>query len=231
MRIIAFLLALGAVAAPAHAQDERRYSVTDFDKVRIDGGFRVEMVTDRSPFAIASGPYAAIEGVKVRVEGRTLIVSANRDNWAGTAEQRRQPVVIRIGGHDLKKAYVNGSGYLSVDRVEGASFSLSVQGTGRATVEEIEVDSFDLLLNGAASARVGGDVEDSKIALLGLSALDADTFDTDRLDLVVDGPGRVTLGRAGDAKVRASGTGEVTLGGRPTCTLNLMGAPVVAGCK
>jgi hypothetical protein len=70
MKTAAFALLLLAplMAAPAHAA-ERGYSVTDFDRIRIDGPYRVTLTTGRSPGARAVGAQAAIEGVAVEVQG------------------------------------------------------------------------------------------------------------------------------------------------------------------
>ena len=46
IRIIALSLALLAFAAPASAAD-RRYSVTDFDRVIVEGAYQVHLVVSR----------------------------------------------------------------------------------------------------------------------------------------------------------------------------------------
>ena len=71
------------LAAPAIAA-ERHYSVTSFDRIRIDGGYRVTLATGVAPFATASGNQAALDGVTIDVQGRTLIVHADRAAWGVT---------------------------------------------------------------------------------------------------------------------------------------------------
>ena len=230
MRIIALFFAALALAAPAQAE-ERRFTVTDFDKVRLDGGFSVEMVTDRSPFAIAEGNPAAVDGVRMRVEGRTLIISANRSNWSGNARDRGQPVAIRIGTHNVRQVWVNGAGMIAIDKVKGPSFGLAIQGAGRATVGNVIVEELEVALNGAASAEVAGDVEDATLIVRGMSMLTAPGLESDRAVLGVDGPSVVRLGPAREARIDAIGTGNISLAGRPNCELRLVGAPTVTGCR
>ena len=77
MRIaLAFFVAV-AVASPATAAD-RNYSVTSFDRIRVEGPYSVNVTTNVAPFARASGDLRAIDRVSLRVEGRTLYVRANR---------------------------------------------------------------------------------------------------------------------------------------------------------
>ncbi|WP_265587265.1 GIN domain-containing protein [Sphingomicrobium arenosum] len=231
MRIIALSL-LAILAMPAAAQaEERRYSVTDYNQLRIDGGFRIQLETDRSPFAVAEGNSAALDGVRIRVEGRTLIVSANRSNWSGNERDRAQPVTIRLGAHRLERLWVNGSGLIEVDSIEGQKFGLAIQGSGRAVIHHVEVDTLDVGLNGAASAQIGGDVEDATLIVRGMSNLDAQGLEADRATLGVDGPSIVAMGSAQEVRVDAIGVGEISLAGRPACELRLVGAPLVTGCK
>jgi hypothetical protein len=77
LRILSLVAAAAALSAPALAAD-RNYSVTSFDRIRVDGPYRVVLTTGVAPFARASGPAAAIDSVSIEVQGRTLIVRRNR---------------------------------------------------------------------------------------------------------------------------------------------------------
>ena len=83
MRHIPFLAALvtaSAIATPAAAAD-RNYSVTSFDRIRLDGPFKVRLTTNVAPFARATGSPEALDGVSLEVQGRTLIIHFNRSSW------------------------------------------------------------------------------------------------------------------------------------------------------
>ena len=60
------LLVFAALAAsvPASAA-ERNFTVTGFDRIRIDGPYRVRLTTGVAPFAKASGSAAALQGVSI----------------------------------------------------------------------------------------------------------------------------------------------------------------------
>ena len=56
MRIIlALCFAAGLTAALPAAAAERSYTLTSFDRIRVEGPFAVDLVTNRSPFARATG--------------------------------------------------------------------------------------------------------------------------------------------------------------------------------
>ena len=93
---ITLALFLAALAVPASAAD-RNYSVTSFDRIRVEGPYAVSVTTNVSPFARASGSLAAMDGVSLRVEGRTLYVRAERSAWGGKPDQPAGPVTLKVG--------------------------------------------------------------------------------------------------------------------------------------
>ena len=71
--LLAAALAAVAAAVPASAA-ERNYTVTGFDRVRLDGPYRVRMTTGVAPFARATGSSAALDSISIEVQGQTLNV-------------------------------------------------------------------------------------------------------------------------------------------------------------
>ena len=236
MRIIALLLALVAFASPAHAQfggsqNERRYTVTEFDKVRVDGGFAVTLTTGRSPFATAKGSPAALDNLSVSVNGKTLVIRRTSSAWGGYPGEDSGAVSIEIGTYDVRQAYVNGAGALDIDAIDGFEFGVSVQGSGAVRIGQLDVDRFDLMLNGAASAQIAGSAEDGTIVLRGVSALRGSDLDVRDLTLGIDGPGYAELGTSRAVKLDMVGPGEVRFAGQPACTVTTAGSPTILGCR
>ena len=66
-------VAAAAAAVPAKAAD-RTYSMTSFEKIRVDGPYDVKVATGVSPYARASGDWAAIDQLVMSVEGHTLVI-------------------------------------------------------------------------------------------------------------------------------------------------------------
>jgi hypothetical protein len=119
MKALTFALSLALAAAPAAAAPvtTRTFTVTGFDRIRVDGPFKVELATGVAPYARARGTAAALDGVDIDVEGRTLVVRPSSTSWGGYPGQARGPVEIALGTHDLSTAWINGSGTLAVDRI------------------------------------------------------------------------------------------------------------------
>jgi hypothetical protein len=223
--------ALLLLAAPAGAA-ERNYSVTSFDRIRIDGPYQVTLKTNVAPFAKASGSQASLDGVSIKVEGRTLVVRTDSSGgWGGYPGEARGPVTISLGTHDLGTAYINGPGALVIDKVKGLSFELAIQGSGVARIDQANVDQLRIGLSGSASTRLAGNALKMTATVRGSSTLDAEGLAVKDAVIGAEGPATVRAAVSGTAKVDALGLASVALAGTPSCTVKAQGSSTVSGCK
>jgi hypothetical protein len=227
-----FLLAatLAAIAAPAGAAT-RNFGITSFEKVRVDGPFKVKLTTGIAPLARASGSQAALDRLAIEVRGDTLVVHGNVDSWGGYPGNDPGPVEISLGTHDLSAAWVNGSGVLSIDRVKGLKFGLSVQGSGAGEIGEAKVDQLSVTVIGSASAKLAGDAAKLTAVIRGISSLDAAALSAKDAALGADGSATIAADVSNSVTVDASGPATVRLSGSPACTLRVNGSASVSGCR
>ena len=223
------LASLPAAAAPPASQ--RTYSVTGFDRVRIDGPYDVRLQTGVAPYARASGSAAALDGVTVRTEGRTLIVRAGSGGWGGYPGEGRGPVTIELGTHDLGTAWVNGAGSLTVDRVKSMNFELAINGAGTAKIGTVDVDQLKIGLSGAGSARIAGRAAKLTATVRGTSSLDAEGLTSKDAVIGGEGPALVRARVTNSAKIDALGLASVNITGNPACTIRQQGSAIVTGCQ
>jgi hypothetical protein len=230
MRTILLAAALVAIATPA-AADTRNFGITSFEKVRVDGPFKVRVTTGVAPFAKAIGSPAALDRVSVDMEGDTLVVSSSLDSWGGYPGKDPGPVEIFVGTHDLSAAWLNGSGTLSIDRVKGLSFGLSVQGSGAGEIGQADVDQLDVSVVGTANARLAGQAKKLTAVIRGISSLDAAALSSTDATLGADGSGTIAAKVTDAVSVDASGPATVRLTGGAACTLHVDGSATVSGCR
>ena len=226
----ALVLATLATAAPAAAAD-RNFSITSFDRVRVQGPYKVTLTTGVAPFAVATGSNEALDRVSVEVEGRTLVVGASTSSWGGYPGQATGPVEISVGTHDLSAAWINGAGTLAIDRVRGLEFDLSLQGSGSAAIANAEVDVLKVGLSGSGSASVAGKAPRLTAIVRGTSSLDAGGLVTKDAVVGAEGPADVSFVATDSAKIDARGTSSVKVDGNPACTVKADGSAVVTGCR
>jgi hypothetical protein len=225
----AAVLAL-TLAAPA-AGATRKFGIDGYDRVRVDGPYKVRLSTGVAPFASASGSAAALDRVSIEVEGRTLIVHPSQASWGGYPGQTIGPVEISLGTHELAAAWLNGSGTLAIDRVKGLSFDLSVQGSGAASIDRTDVDQLKISIAGTGSATLAGRAGKTTAIVRGISSLDASGLVSNDATIGAEGAATVKAAVTNAAQVDASGPATIVLNGSPACTLRVAGSASVSGCK
>jgi hypothetical protein len=224
---VAFLL---ASAAPAPAAT-RNFGITSFDRVRIDGPFKVVLKTGVAPFARASGTAPALDRVAIEVRGNTLVVHSNLSSWGGYPGKDPGPVEVTLGTHDLSAAWLNGAGTLAIDKVKGLSFDLSVQGSGGATIGAVDVDKLNASVVGTSSATVAGRAANVTAIIRGMSTLDASGLAVKDATIGAEGAATVKANITNQVTIDGNGPISVSLAGRPACTLRVNGSASVSGCK
>lgn len=229
--ILALLVLASLPVAAAQPAAKRNYSVTSFDRIRVDGPYEVKLRTNVAPFARASGTQSSIDGVSVGVEGRTLVVRKGSNGWGGYPGEDRGPVTIEVGTHELQSAYINGAGALDIDRVRGLGFSVDINGPGMARIEAADVDQLKIGITGAGTARVAGRAKKLTAIVRGTSSFEAENLKSNDAVIGAEGPSVVRASVSNSAKVDASGLASVTLTGSPACELNTKGSAKVVGCK
>jgi hypothetical protein len=232
MRIFLFAVSASlAFTGPAGAAS-RNFGITGFSKIRVDGPFKVTLATGIPPFAKATGSSQdALDRVAIDVRGDTLVVHSSQSSWGGYPGKDVGPVEISLGTHELSAAWLNGAGSLSIDRVKGLAFGLSVQGSGGVEIGNVAVDQFNVGLIGSANARLGGQTKKLTAIVRGISTLDAARLQSDDATIGAEGAATIDAIVRDEANVSSSGNATIRLAGRPSCTLKMVGSTSVSGCR
>ncbi len=217
MRILPALLALLA-AAPASAA-ERRFSVTDFDRVIIEGPYVVHLVTGRPTAAVARGSQQALDRVTLDTSGQTLRIRRNRNYWGGNPGGQEGPITIELATRTLRSAQLIGPANLDIDRVQGLRVELGVQGSGRLRATNVAADNLSLGLFGSGSLQLSGTAEAVTGSFEGTGDFDGSQLRAETANLTLNTVGNVSLVVNREATVNAYGTGQAVISGRAACTL------------
>lgn len=217
------MLAALALAAPAQAA-ERRYTVTDFDRVMVEGPFQVSLATGKASSAVATGDVRAIDQLSIKVEGRVLRVTTSRRGWGGYPGEGPGSVTIALGTHGLRSATVIGSGNLQIDKARAMSFEANVAGSGRLGIGNVEADRLTLGLMGSGRIELAGRTKELSATIRGGGDLAASGLTAEDAVIGADTAGTIGVGVRRTARVTATGAGDVTIIGTPACTVDARGA-------
>jgi hypothetical protein len=222
--MIRLALCLALFLAASASANERGYSVTDFDRIRVTGPFKVTLETGKAPSARAAGSPQAIERLSVQVQGRTLVISPNRNAWGGWSGKTPVAASIKLTTPGLREASVDGSGSLTVSRMRGLRLVLAQQGASELRVGQIETDRLDMGAYGTGRIIVAGTTKQLSATSRGIASIDASQLSSQDLTLGWESAGEAQFSASRTAKVTATGSGNVTISGKSTCTVNATGS-------
>ena len=205
--------------------------VTDFTRIRVDGPYSVKLATGVPPSAKASGSSGALDNLSVQVEGQTLVIRKSQSGWGGFPGDNPGPVAITVGTHDLSAIWLNGSGGLRVNEVDGPSLDVSVVGAGSVAVDKLKVDTIGAGVSGSGSVVLAGTANEAAATASGTSSIDAHALAVKNATIGASGAAVVKLAASNTVKVNGEGAVTVELSGSPACTLNLEGPASVTGCR
>lgn len=220
-------LALVIAAAPAQAA-ERRFVVTDFDRVQVDGPFEITLVTGQASSAVATGDTRALDRLDVEVQGRLLKVRRNISGWGGYPGEREGPIAIALSTRTLRGAFVRGSGSMSIDGAKGLQLELSVTGSGRIAAEKVDADRVELGVVGSGSMALAGKAKMMRASIEGAGDLDAAQLAAQDIEINAGTSGEIKAAASRTAKINASGSGDIEIIGSPACTVAGRGSGSVA---
>ena len=219
------------IAAPAQAAD-RRYAVTNFDRIRIDGPFDVRLATRSPPSARIAGTVRASDAIAVRVEGTTLIVSAGPRGWGEVPSVGTPSApVIHLGTPTLLSATVIGGGQLRIDGLmRGQRIDLQVTGSGGLVAGGLDADQLNATLLGSGTMTLGGRGGRVRLLSSGAGTIDAAALRGDDVTVRLDGSGSTQASARYTADATSTGVGAVTIYGKPACRVKaVVGGPISCG--
>lgn len=225
------------LAIPAHAED-RTFAIGSFDRVRVEGPFRVIVTVGASPAGTASGDARTIGNLDVRVDGTTLSVRAGTGGWGeqGGAGGSAAPV-IRVATPALHSIVTIGAAQVRVESAGGAGsawrgqrLDVSLTGSGTFAAPSIDADQIVATVLGSGTMTLGGRAARVRLTTSGTASVAAAALVANDLIVRLDGNGTIDAQARYTAAVTSTGLGGVTVYGRPACTVRAdAGGPVVCG--
>jgi hypothetical protein len=226
IRTLPTCLALFALAAPAAAAD-RVFPVADFDRVIVEGPYRVRLVVGRATRAVASGTRDGLDRVSVEVSGQTLRVRRARGVWSGRPGVDPGPVTIALTTRTLRSARTIGPARLEIEGAAGLNVEFMVEGAGTIRASRVAAENLALGLQGSGALEIAGTARSLRGQFQGTGNVEATQLAAQAAIVTTNTLGNVALTVNGPAAITAYGLGDVTVGGRPACTSTGPGAAQV----
>ena len=224
-RALIFVLLL--FAAPVAAA-ERNYSVTDFDRIRVEGPFRITVTTGSAVTARAEGDARALDALVLRVDGRTLVIRMGDSGWGGFPGETLGPPSIRLTAPSLRAAVVTGGGVVDISRMKATRVDLTLTGSGIITAPAIEADRLVASLMGTGRLVMGGRALTASVQSRGAGDIDAQGLSVGDLTVTSESAGEAKFSAERSVRVVSTGAGAISVAGNAACTVQSSGVAPIA---
>ena len=229
------LLALGLTAsgpATAQAQSTKRFGLSSFERVLVEGDMIVDIVASPSISAVAEGPSSALDALRLDVRERTLTI---RQAFEGPYGQRRPnaaggtgPVRIRLSAQNLSSISLAGSGSITATGLRGPSVQIVVDGAGSINATIPNGTAVSSRAVGSGAITLSGLARTLTAVTNGAASIDASALPVRDLSVQSVGSGASHFAASTTADVFAMGSANVTVAGTPRCTVRNSGAGTIS---
>ncbi|MDR6789017.1 hypothetical protein J2Y58_002386 [Sphingomonas sp. BE138] len=215
-RLIApVVLAAALLSAPAQAA-ERRWPVGSVERVRVEAPVKVRIVTGGGNGVRATGAdRAVLDALDLRTDGATLTIRALRKGPLAAG----MPAEILVATPRLDTLALFAPATVTVDALRGARASVSVAGAGDVTIARVDADTFVATLVGEGTITAAGRAREVRLAGNGPGTLDAGRLLAERAQVQAAGDIIIRAAARSTAQVTAGPDAQVSVEGRPQCTI------------
>lgn len=206
---------------------ERRYSVSDFERIRVIGASRVIVDAGRATTVRATGDREAIEGLLVEVIDRTLTIQPIGGAVATLPSRPVKPATINITAPLIRSARLNGAGAITLAVLRGLQAEVSLSGSGQISVAQVMTDNLTAALSGSGTLTLAGKALKVDANIKGAGNVAASRLDATDLKLTIASSGTSAFSARRTAAVTSTGSGTATIVGAPSCTVQTIGVGAV----
>jgi hypothetical protein len=206
---------------------ERRYSIIDFEKIRVVGASRVIIETGRATTVRATGDREALDLLSVESLDRTLTIQPIGGFVTSPSQKSFKPATIYITMPLLSTAKLNGSGAISIAALRGIQADVSLTGSGQISVAKVMADNLNARLSGSGTLTLAGKALKVDANIKGSGSVAASKLDVADLKLMAASSGTIGMSATRAAMVTSTGSGTVAITGGPSCTVQNIGVGTV----
>jgi carbon monoxide dehydrogenase subunit G len=173
-------------------------SIGSFKSVELDGAFDAQITVGKQTDMTIEGDDNIAPLVKTEIKDGTLRI------YVDESYSTKQTLKVTLGTATLEGASINGSGDISVAKVNSPNFSVAINGSG-SVIADGTVTSLDANINGS------GDLQLTKIV-----AKDA--------QVAIHGSGDAKVNVSGNLEASIAGSGSIEYWGNPKVTKSIAGS-------
>lgn len=220
-RLLTAAVVAACLASSAQAA-ERKFMVSSFDKLIVEGDLNVQLTTGKAPSAIASGEKRAVDTVNIERSGTTVTVRYRPS--AVTRSKTGEPVTLTLTTHNIGTIILRGSAVMTADTVKAPNSRVEIIGAGSLTINDIKSDKLISIVQGSAKFAIAkGAVATGDMLIDGAADIAAPDLIFNELRLIQNGQAKSLLRAERKVEISTAGSGSVEILGKATCFIREAG--------
>ena len=211
--IISLFITVSAVAQNDDDWNTKVYEIGEFDKIYLEGGFKVILTQDDECKLVAKSTNDDIfDDLKVRNENGKLIIKMDYEFF------RFNRINLYISFNMLEQLEIEGSvnltttGYIDLN-----DFAMSVEGGAKIEME-LKAEDIDIVGEGGFLFNLEGIAQNLDVKISGAGHVDAEDLKVQNVDFTVEGVGTGSVYAVNKLNARIEGVGKVRYKGNPRVT-------------
>ncbi len=180
------------------------------DAVRITEGAKLAITVE--------GDAEAAQNMRFNLKDGMLGVLRKDGSW-----KDGKIVTVNITLPALREIAAMGSGTIYAAKLTGDA-KVTVAGSGSAETPDVSADTLEVSIAGSGSYRSAGQAKSLELNIAGSGSAEMDALKVGDADINIAGSGDARFASDGTVKASMLGSGEVTVRGRATCTVNAVGS-------
>lgn len=184
--------------------------VKPFDKIKVDGAFKLVMTQDSSYQVKIKADSAIMKHIKADVSGAELRIRMDNTKYCGT-----DSIVVYAGIGVLKELELDGAVKLMGEgRIYGDDMVFEFSGTADVTLD-LSVRKLETKIDGVANLQLSGQAGIHDLDSKGTVKINAFDFVAGIYDIDMDGTAKVNINVLNELKVNTAGATEIYYRGNP----------------
>ncbi len=215
--LILFFLVLGLSSCvhlgPVHKGNgeivTKTYHLDSFDKVRLEGNFKVSFEKTESESLFIEIDENLLEHVEVDVKGNTLVVESHETLLS------KDGIKLVIGYRDIEEIEISGACAISAQESITSNFlKMNLAGAGAVDLD-LDVKELEISISGAGAINLSGNVRDLDIEMSGAGGLSAFNLVSKTCKVEISGIGSADVFVEEELNASISGMGGINYKGDP----------------
>jgi len=206
-------VSIAVIAQDDDDNDSKKYNLGNYDKIYLEGGFKVYLIQDDEySLSAKSSDNDVFEDLIVRNENGILHVKMDRDFF------HYERVTLYFRFKQLEELEIEGGANLKTrGYIDLNDFSMSVEGGAKIEMD-IKAKNIDIVGEGGFLFELNGVAENFNVRISGAGNVDAEDLKAQNVDFSVEGFGTGSIYALNKLNAQIEGVGRIRYKGNPKVT-------------